>query len=92
MDCYLWKGGECKHMNGLLDTGADGAVIPSRNWPSHWELQDVDGRIQGLGGVQLARQSKNIMKFEGPNGQSAHLRPFVLDYTEPLWGRDLMAQ
>ncbi|OWK51704.1 Endogenous retrovirus group K member 25 Pol protein [Lonchura striata] len=43
-----YQGQEFKHINGLLDTGADVTVIPERDWPSRWELQNVAGKIQGV--------------------------------------------
>lgn len=57
-----------------------------------WELQDVASKVQGIEDVQLAWQSKSIVQTEGPDGQLANLRPFVLDYKETLWGRDLVSQ
>ncbi|RMC20087.1 hypothetical protein DUI87_00933 [Hirundo rustica rustica] len=90
--CELQVGDEAINITGLLDTGTHVTVIPAKHWPSRWALENVAGHVQGIGGMQLAKQSKSVVQIKGPKGQLASLRPFVLDYREPLLGRDLMAQ
>ncbi|RMC14777.1 hypothetical protein DUI87_06953 [Hirundo rustica rustica] len=90
--CELQVGDEAINITGLLHTDMDVTVIPAKHWPSRWALENVAGHVQGIGGMQLAKQSKSVVQIKGPKGQLASLRPFVLDYREPLLGRDLMAQ
>ncbi|RMB97146.1 hypothetical protein DUI87_26430 [Hirundo rustica rustica] len=47
------------NLEGVLDSGADVTVIPESMWPSHWELQPVAGKLQGIGGTTMAKISKN---------------------------------
>ncbi|RMC10117.1 hypothetical protein DUI87_12915 [Hirundo rustica rustica] len=92
VECEFTVGRETMNITALLDTGANVTIVPAQDWPSHWALQDVAGHVQGVGGLQLARQSKSVVQIKGPKGQLANICPFVLNYKEPLLGRDLMAQ
>ncbi|KAL2294574.1 hypothetical protein Nmel_008313, partial [Mimus melanotis] len=92
ISCGLRRGEEYLGVDGLFDTGADVTIIPEHKWPSHWDLQPVAGKVRGIGGAKLAHQSKSIIKVEGPDGHVANVRPFVMEYDAPLWGRDVMSQ
>ncbi|TRZ06871.1 hypothetical protein HGM15179_020236 [Zosterops borbonicus] len=91
-ECQLKVSGETKTITGLLDTGADITIVPEHMWPSHWPLQTVVEQVEGVGGLQLAKRSKSMVQIEGSRGQLANIRPFVLNYSAPLWGRNIMAQ
>ncbi|RMC20060.1 hypothetical protein DUI87_00906 [Hirundo rustica rustica] len=90
--CNLACGSDRLHVEGVLDSGADVTVIPESMWPSHWELQPVAGKLQGIGGITMAKISKNIVQIEGPDGKLANVCPFVAEYKASSWGRDTMSQ
>ncbi|KAF4792048.1 hypothetical protein TURU_124704 [Turdus rufiventris] len=90
--CNLTRGSDHLHVEEVLDTGADVMIIPERMWLSQWELQLVACKIQGAGGVKLAKISKSVVQIEGPDGKLASVHRFVTDYKCPLWGRDTMSQ
>ncbi|TRZ05992.1 hypothetical protein HGM15179_021116 [Zosterops borbonicus] len=92
MACNLACKSERLHVEGVLDMGVNVTVIPEAMWPSHWELQPVAGKLQGIGGITLAKISKSIMQIEGPNRKLASICPFVGEYKALLWGRDTMFQ
>ncbi|KAF4796473.1 endogenous retrovirus group K member 25 Pro protein-like protein [Turdus rufiventris] len=90
--CNLTCGSDHFHVEGWIDKGADVTIIPERMWPSHWDLQHVVGKIQGLGGIKLAKISKSNVQIEEPDGKLTRVLQFVTKYKCPLWGRDTMSQ
>ncbi|RMC08875.1 hypothetical protein DUI87_13869 [Hirundo rustica rustica] len=92
MGCNLTRGTDHLHVEGLLDTESEVTVIPKKMWPSHWDLQPIAGKLQGIGGLQLAKISKSIVHVERPDGKLSSFCQFVIDYKAPLWGRDTMSQ
>ncbi|RMC10169.1 hypothetical protein DUI87_12968 [Hirundo rustica rustica] len=56
--CEVCCGGEVINIKGLLDTGAHVTVIPKWMWPSHWELQNVAGHVEGF-----EHQEKKIQRM-----------------------------
>lgn len=76
----------------MFDIGADVLLIPTTRWTSHWELQSMIGKVQGIEGTQLVKRSKSITQIKGSDKQLASLHPFIIDYNVPPWGRDAMSQ
>ncbi|RMC21101.1 hypothetical protein DUI87_01958 [Hirundo rustica rustica] len=90
--CGLKRERDFIQLQGMMDTGSYMMVIPPHKWLSHWELQPVAGKVTGIGGTKLAKQSKSIVQIERPDEQLASLHPFVLYSKFTLWGRDAMFQ
>ncbi|RMC04355.1 hypothetical protein DUI87_19174 [Hirundo rustica rustica] len=60
--CNLAHGSDRLHVEGVLDSGADITVIPESMWPSHWELQPVEDKVQRMPpwkylGLQIAART-----------------------------------
>lgn len=76
----------------MADTGADVTIIPRSEWPWDWKLTPANGVILGIGGAAVSMHSKDSIIVEGPEGQVATIRPFVVRSGITSWGRDLLSQ
>ena len=81
-----------KRFSGLLYTGSD--IISKHLWPKSWPVQKISCQIAGISQtkVQEVYQSTQIYACEGPEGQLTTLKPYVIDATVNLIGRDLLMQ
>ena len=68
-------------LSGLLDTGSDITIISKHLWPQTWPIQNISCQIAGISQtkVQEIYQNIQIYPYEGPKGQPATLRPYVID-------------
>lgn len=92
LECELSQEGERVRMPDMVDTGADITVISCRDWPQAWELKSVAGNITGVGGRATALRSTQNVTIQSPEGNSATIRPFIIDAGFTLWGRDTLSQ
>ena len=85
-----------KRFSGLLNTGSNIniTIISKHLWPTSWPIQKISCQIAGISQtkVQEIYQNVQIYPCEGPKGQSATLRPYVIDAPLNLIGRDLLMQ
>ncbi|KAF4790644.1 hypothetical protein TURU_138670 [Turdus rufiventris] len=85
VECTILCRGEEIFRAGLMDTGADVTIVARSEWPSHWELQPVTGRILGVGGVAITMRSKHNIIVEGPEGKIPTIR-LSINWVRPLLG------
>ena len=66
---------------GLLDTASDITIISKHLWPQTLPIQKISGQTAGISQtkVQEIYQNIQIYPYEGPKGQPATLRPYVID-------------
>ena len=83
-----------KRFSGVLDTVSDITIISKHLWPKSWPVQKISCQIPGISQtkVQEVYQSTQIYPCEGPEGQPATLRPYVIDTPLNLIGSDLLTQ
>ena len=83
-----------KRFSGLLNTGSDITIISKHLWPKSWPIQKISCQIAGIiqTKVQEVYQNTQIYPCEGPEGQPATLRPYVIVAPLNLIGRDVFMQ
>lgn len=81
------------HRRMLLDTGSDVTIIPKEELFRDWELQNTDTVVTGIGGQKSTQISVNFITVEDcEDKRTAHVRPYVLNTTVWLLGRDALVQ
>jgi hypothetical protein len=82
-----------KQFQGLLNTGADAAVISSLNWPTVWPLEPTATHLKGIGQTQDTLQSSKLLTWSDKENNTGTVRPFVVrGLPVNLWGRDILSQ
>ena len=83
-----------KRFSGLLGTGSNITIISKHLWPKSWPIQKVSYQIAGISQtkVQEIYQNVQIYPYEGPKGQPATLRPYMINAPLNLIERDLLMQ
>ena len=83
-----------KKFSGLLNTGSDTTIIYKHLWPKSWPIQKISCQTAGISQtkVQEVYQSVQIYPCEGPKGQPATLKPYVIDAPLNLIERNLLMQ
>ena len=80
--------------SGLLDTGFEITIISRHLWPQTWPIQKISCQIAGISQtkVQEIYQNIQIYPYEGPKGQPATLRPYMINAPLNLIEKDLLMQ
>lgn len=91
IDCSQLNKGNI-YLQGMVDTGADIIMITQPKWSPNQELTPVTGVISVIGGAIVSMRSKHTITIEGPESQTATIRPFVVRAPITLWARDLLSQ
>ncbi|RMC19683.1 hypothetical protein DUI87_03246 [Hirundo rustica rustica] len=90
--CNLMLDNKMITITGMLDTGANVTVISYIFWPKEWDLTTPLKSLSGIGGATLCMQSENSIIITGPDGKTAIVRPFVVQKSITVWGRDIISQ
>ena len=83
-----------KRFPGLLNTESDITIISKHLWPKSWSIQKVSYQIAGISQTKVREiyQNVHIYSYEGPKGQPATLRPYMINAPLNLIEKDLLMQ
>lgn len=84
IECGLFNKGDKIFLLEEVDTGAYVTIITHSEWSERWELVPANGVISGIEGAATSMRSKRTILIDGPEGQIAMVRPFVVRATITL--------
>ena len=80
--------------SGLLYTGSDTTILSKHLWLKTWPIEkNLLPNCRNFSKQSIRNLSKySNLPCEGPEGQPTTLKPYVIDTTLNLTGRDLLMQ
>lgn len=82
-----------KSFEGLIDTGADVAIIRGQEWPSNWPLTDSLTHLQGIRYANNPKCSSKLLTWRDGVEKSEKIQPYVMsNFLLTMWGRDLLSK
>lgn len=70
-------------VSGMIDTGADIAIISANMWLPSWSTTPMGSAIAGLGRITQSFLSSNPVLIKNTEGQTATVQPYIT--TVPFW-------
>ena len=83
-----------KRFSSLLDAESNISLISKHLRTKSWPIQKVSCQIAGISQIKVQKiyQNVQIYPYEGPKGQPATLRPYMINAPLNLIERDLLMQ
>nr|UKS89470.1 protease [Bovine retrovirus CH15]UKS89474.1 protease [Bovine retrovirus CH15] len=90
--CYIDD--DKKGFSALIDTGSDITIVAQQHWPKSKSYSIIPCQVKGISQqpVSSIGRSDTFVTLKGEEGQFAVLKPYVLNNSFSLIGRDTLEQ
>lgn len=76
----------------MLDTGADGSIISTHDWPPKRPSQTSSQSLRGLGYETAPLINTKELTWKNEEGKSGKFLPYIVEIPVTLWGRDVLTK